>query len=194
MMEPVLSSSELAESEYLELERQSSQKHEYLDGRRWLMPVNSAEHDVIFANLLISVGTRLRKTSSQFHTRNLRLHCPDTGLYTYADAAVLCGHPDYAPADAKLETVTNPAVIFEIFSPETEMYDQAIKFDHYRTLPRLQLYVLISEVRPYIVVHSRTDDDGWNMHVCDTLETRLELEALDLEIPLSEIYDGVTFE
>jgi Uma2 family endonuclease len=54
----------------------------------------------------------------------------------------VCGEPRFQ--DDELDTLFNPTTIVEVLSPSTESYDRGKKFVHYRQLPSLREYVLIS--------------------------------------------------
>ena len=62
--------------------------------------------------------------------------------------------------DDEKDTLLNPVVLFEVLSPSTEDYDRGGKFKHYRTLPSLQEYVLISQDRP-LIEHYVRQQDQW---------------------------------
>ena len=68
-----------------------------------------------------------------------------TGLYTYPDVVAVCGPDQYDARDPN--TLVNPSLIVEVLSPTTEAYDRGRKFGHYRNIPSLQEYVLISANR-----------------------------------------------
>ena len=40
--------------------------------------------------------------------------------------------------------MTNPTLIVEVLSKSTEEYDRGDKFEHYKRIPSLQQYVLVS--------------------------------------------------
>jgi Uma2 family endonuclease len=65
-----------------------------------------------------------------------------TNLYTYPDISVVCGEAAFN--DDRVDTLLNPTVIIEILSPTTERYDRGRKFQHYRELESLQMYVLFA--------------------------------------------------
>jgi Uma2 family endonuclease len=44
----------------------------------------------------------------------------------------------------------NPTLIVEVLSESTEAYDRGGKFAHYRKLPSLLEYVLITQTKPHV--------------------------------------------
>ena len=66
-----------------------------------------------------------------------------TGRSTYPDLTVVCGALQRAADDA--DAITNPIVLIEVLSESTEAGDRGDEFAHYRRLPSLRGYVLVSQ-------------------------------------------------
>jgi len=127
------------------------------------------------------LGSRLPRGCRVF-TSDLRIRIPSTGLSTYPDAAVVCGHTQRA-ADDSLEV--NPVLSVEITSNSTEEYDRGEKLRHYQHLPRLR-EVPISHREPHLTLHRRETAD-WA-----TLEARrrqaVALTSIAAELAVDEVY------
>jgi Uma2 family endonuclease len=181
----------LTPEQYLEIERKADTKSEYLRGVMYAMAGGSFVHNVILGNLVVSLANILKGRACSVHFSDLRLRVSSTGLYTYPDAMILCGPPQFA--DNRNDTVTNPVAIFEILSPSTEAYDRGGKFSHYRALESLQEYILISQSEPRIERFRRLPDNRWILSESIGLEAAIELESVPCRLALSEIYDKVEF-
>ena len=59
---------------------------------------------------------------------NLRVRIGTLSKYVYPDASVICGPPEFDPADPNRTTVLNPRVIIEALSKSAESYDRSGKF------------------------------------------------------------------
>jgi Uma2 family endonuclease len=81
---------------------------------------------------------------------DVRLSMPRWRRYTYPDAMIIEGKPNYEGSGTT--TVTNPLVILEALSHSTEDYDRGNKFKFYRSLPEFQEYILVVGVRWWVVV------------------------------------------
>ena len=69
--------------------------------------------------------------------------------------------------------MTNPIVLVEVLSDSTEAYDRGEKFAHYRRLPSLREYVIVSQHERLIEVHRRNEAGRWELfeaHAGDTVE------------------------
>jgi Uma2 family endonuclease len=113
--------------EYVRLEEDSDIKHEFLEGRVWAMSGGTPAHAAIAANVTILLGNALRGKAYQAYSSDLRVRAQATGLGTYPDVTVVCGHLELDPEDPKKHTVTNPQVLVEVLSPSTEDYDRGEK-------------------------------------------------------------------
>jgi Uma2 family endonuclease len=174
----------LTPDEYLSAERSASQKHEYFGGEIFAMAGCTERHDTISANVTTALGNALRGGPCRPHTSDMRIHIPATGLYTYSDGLVVCGAQF---TDQTRDTLTNPAVIFEVLSDSTEGYDRGRKFDNYRSIPSLMDYVLVSQHEVLVEHFVRQEDGTWNLRVLRTGQ-KLRLTGVTIELPVEDLY------
>jgi len=178
-------------AEYLELERGSEVKHEFLDGAVVAMAGGTADHSLLGANVLVSLTNALRGTPCRVFTSDLRVRVPTSGLATYPDATVVCGPRDHHPEDAN--TATNPTLLVEVLSESTERYDRGEKFRHYRQLASLQTYVLVSQDSVHVEVFERQPDDSWRFVEASGLQSSVHLASLGIDLQLDDLYAGAEF-
>jgi Uma2 family endonuclease len=179
--------------DYLRIERDSLDKHEFHDGEILAMSGGSPMHSLIASNVMRHIGNRLGNKRCRAFESNLRIRIGDQPRYVYADGSVICGPLAFDPADAKRETVTNPILVAEVLSPSTELYDRSRKFDLYRQIPSLEEYVLVAQHAPLVEVFSRGPDGTWIFWPYSGLKATAKLKSIDVSIALSEIYEGVEF-
>ena len=72
-------------------------------------------------------------------------------------------------------------------SDSSEEYDTREKVDHYRTIPSLRDYVIVSHRERRITVHSRTAQGEWIARVA-VAGGRVPLGSLRAEISVDEVY------
>lgn len=179
-------------AEYLENERMSEIRHEYLDGQVYMMAGESPKHSNICFNLYTSVGFRLRGKTCRGYSPNMKIATNNKGLYAYPDLAVVCGEPKYH--DKKADILLNPTIIFEVLSPSTQYYDRGEKFLRYTNyLKSLTDYVLIAQDKPLVEHFSRQPDNSWKSVVIQGLDAILALPSIEIEIPLIELYEKISF-
>ena len=177
--------------EYLAIEREADFRSEFLDGEMFAMAGGTANHNVVIGNLRAELRNRFKGRPCLTYSENLRVQIPATGLYTYPDLAALCGPPSFL--DLGRDTLLNPQLVVEVLSLKTEAFDRGQKFAHYRSIPSLLEYVLVSQREPLVERFTRQADGSWNLVVFSGLDATVYFESVDAVVPLAEIYENVEF-
>ena len=175
--------------EYLILERESNEKHEYVNGEIFAMGGASPNHGLIVTNVIGELRTQLKKRPCTIYPTDLRVKINPTGLYAYPDVVVVCGEPQFD--DDNKDTLINPTLIVEVLSETTKDYDRGGKFAHYRTLSSFLEYILIAQDTPHIEYYTRQPDNRWIFAETSRLEDVVELESIGCTLSLAEVYDKV---
>jgi Uma2 family endonuclease len=186
--------------EYLALERQSEERHEYLDGQIYAMAGESLEHSRICVNLAGELRAQLKGKPCEVLSPNMKVRSgpyikqqkTNKGLFSYVDVTVVCGESQFH--DEHRDVLLNPTVIIEVLSPTTESFDRGEKFLRYRThIEALNDYVLVSQTKPLIEHFLRQSNGQWLFSSISGLENSLYLTSIDCHLRLAEVYDRVTF-
>lgn len=172
--------------EYLELERNSEEKHEFRGGRIVAMSGGTARHSALALNVGYAVrGTRPAGCTT--FQSDMRVRVAATNQAVYPDVSMVCGAIEYDPNDPAGTTIINPVLIVEVLSRTTEQYDRGEKWMHYQRIPHLQEYVLVSP-QPRVEVFRRTPSGTWEyFEVREGTVTLATGPALDLSV----LYDGL---
>jgi Uma2 family endonuclease len=178
--------------QYLGLELEAGQRHEYVNGRIYDMAGSTPQHNRITVNISSALNLQLQSRGCQVFSIDVRVRVMETDLYTYPDIAVVCGRLAFDERDAN--TITNPRVIIEVLSPSTEAYDRGEKFAHYKRLPSLTDYLLVAQDCPRIERYTRQDDSSWLLTAEEKMENRVALDAVDVSLTLSDVYAGLDFQ
>ncbi|MGK4004207.1 Uma2 family endonuclease [Sorangium sp. So ce1036] len=174
-------------AEYLALEASSNVKHEFLDGQIYAMAGGTPEHAALAAAVIGLLFPELRRGRCRAHDADLRVRVPSTGLATYPDVTVVCGPIERDERDE--QAVTNPTLIVEVLSRSTEVYDRGDKFEHYKTLPSLRQYVLVSHRERCVEVWTRDAGGGWTSAVAREGEVA-HLDSIGARLDVSELYEA----
>ncbi len=187
--------------EYLEFERTSAERHEFLDGEIFAMAGESPKHSTINTNLIGEVVYQLKGKNCQAFSPNMKVQSghfikqkkTSKGLFSYPDLTVVCGEPQFL--DETSDVLINPKVIFEVLSPATEAFDRGEKFSRYRAWNEtLTDYVLIWQDIPVVEHFQRQDNNHWLLTIVEGLENSLEITSIDCIIKLIDLYDRINFE
>ncbi len=177
-------------AEYLELERQTGVKFEYEDGEVFAMAGGTANHSRISTNVTGELRQVLKRKLCNEYNSDLKIAINEE-KYRYADASVICGPVEYY--DENPEAAKNPLLIVEVLSESSESYDRGEKFKKYRQIPTFREYVLIEQRFPLVEVFFKIDEKTWQYRVYEQLDQMVQLNSIEAEIPLAELYSGVIF-
>lgn len=184
--------------DYLALERQADERHQYVDGQIYAMAGESLQHSTICFNLARILGNQLRGGNCRGLSPNMKIRTGPVqknsrkGMFSYADATVVCGEPRFH--DEHRDVLLNPTVIIEVLSPSTERFDRVEKFTRYRThLDSLVDYVLIASTQPFIEHFRRHTGEQWLFTPLADLDSSLFIESIGCRLPLAEVYERVEF-
>jgi Uma2 family endonuclease len=144
---------------YLDGEQRSEIKHEYLRGEVYAMAGGTPEHAALAMAVGAALTTALAGRKCRVFSSDLRVRVEATDLSTYPDLTVICGRFEHAAADPN--AATNPTLIVEVLSDSTEAYDRGEKFAHYRRLPSLREYLLVSQREPRLEAYRRNAAGEW---------------------------------
>ncbi|HEU5077357.1 MAG TPA: Uma2 family endonuclease [Polyangiaceae bacterium] len=178
-------------TEYVELERESPTKHEFLDGEIYAMAGGSEEHSALAAEVLRALGNAVEDGPCRVHTSDLRIYVEAVGLATFPDGAVICGElRQHEPSPNA--TALNPVVLVEVTSDSSEEYDTGDKLAYYRTIPSLKEYIVVSHRERRITVHQRqidsaTQTDAWLTRVA-IAGGQVEVPSLGISLSCDRVY------
>jgi len=176
-------------ADYLALEAESEQKHEYIDGLILAMSEGTLEHARLsaVAGAMIAELTRLLEGEPcRVFSSDARVRVESTNRSTYPDVSVVCGELERASDDR--DAIANPRLLVEVVSESTERSDRGEKFAHYRRLESLSDYVLISQSERRVECFHRTHA-GWMLTEAGAGE-RLYLASIEGELDVDALYEG----
>ena len=172
-------------AEYLEGEKVTEIKHEYVNGTVYAMGGASREHNLISGNLFAGLHAALRGGPCQTFMADMKVHIRlgDDELFYYPDVVVGCDGDD-----AHRYYLERPHFIAEVLSPASERIDRREKFLAYTRMESLSAYLLLEQERPAGTLYRRERD--WRSEPLGEGDT-LHLPDLECSLPMAEIFSGV---
>jgi len=144
-------------------------------------------HSIIMRSLHRALDARLRGGGCQPLG-------PDAGVATigtairYPDALVTC-----SKFDREAMTVPGVVVVFEVLSPGTSRTDRILKVREYAAVASIRRYVILEYASVGLTVMERQQpDEAWRVTTL-TNDDILHMPEIGIEIPIGELYEGVTF-
>jgi Uma2 family endonuclease len=175
----------LSYDKYLELEAISFEKHEYLCGEIFAMAGGTPAHAALAAALARILGNQLQGRPCRVFSSDLRIRVDETDFTAYPDLTVVCGKLEVSKLD--LNAVVNPVILIEVLSESSEGYDRGEKFAHYRRLPSLVEYVLVSRTVPRLEVMRKNAQGRFELFEASGGQT-LRLVGVPVELSVDEIF------
>ncbi len=178
-------------AEFLTWEPAQEEKWELVDGaprlrRLRLMAGGTYTHGFISMNIGAALKTRLRGGPCAPLTSDVRVVSP-TGNTRYPDITVDCG-----PRGSQL-TADAPRAIFEVTSPSNTFRDQIRLLEDYQAIETVQHIVFVAQTEMSALMWTRAAG-GWRRDEVEGGDNVIDLPALEITLPMVEIYDGVTFD
>jgi Uma2 family endonuclease len=165
--------------------RANEGRYELAGGRVVMMPGASRAHGMLVTNLVVSLRSRLDPRQSAIISEFGLDAGPET--LRYPDIVV-----DRAGGGAKDYTATAPVLLVEVLSPSTAATDLGDKAAEYLEIPSLLAYIVLSQDAPKAWVWARaTGEFAPGPAVISETEAVIRILALQLDLPLVEIYAGI---
>lgn len=178
-------------STYLEFDRASETRSEYVDGRIVPMPPGDVRHAVLVSSASAVVDRAVEHLPYVVSVATLRLQVKQGAACFYPDAMVFRDRPECFGGND--DVISNPAVIIEIGSEATDVWDRIVKFRNYRCVPSLREYVLVWPDEMCVECYTRRDNGDWIYRAASGPEATCALESIGVGLPLAAIYRKLSF-
>ncbi|NJL84859.1 MAG: Uma2 family endonuclease [Leptolyngbyaceae cyanobacterium SM1_1_3] len=173
--------------EYLEIERFSPIKHEYLQGQMVAIAGASKAHVIITGNLSALLVNHLRGTECIAYATGMKARLSALNLFYYPDLAVACDNRDRS---SDKDFVLYPKLIVEVLSDSTEAFDRGNKFADYKSNPMLEEYVLIHQKQILVEQFQRKSDSLWIPQICRSGDT-IKFVSIGFASAIEVLYENI---
>ncbi len=170
--------------EYLELEEESSVKHEFVDGEIFEMTGGTQAHNLISTNIFSIINKQARDNGCRAFVSDVKVRVDATNSFYYPDVLVDCG--SYVKNSVYS---TLPSIIFEVLSPSTAAIDRREKALAYKRIPTLKAYVIVQQAYRRVETYVKGTNCEWTKTV--RTEGMFELEIChgnSIAMSVEEIY------
>ncbi len=179
----------ISNEEYLEGEKKSDIRHEYIRGEVFAMTGASDKHITITSNILVLLKLFLKGKKCRVYPIEMKARIDSEDCFFYPDILVTCDEKDKGFGYFK----KSPKLIAEVLSPSTEAFDRGKKFAYYRNIPTLEEYALISQDKKSAEVFRKNESGHWTLFPFGENEN-VELHSIDFFCNIDELYEDVDFE
>lgn len=173
--------------DYLEIERISPIKHEYIQGQIVAMAGATKAHVIITGNLSALLINHLRGKGCISYAMDMKVRLPTLNLFYYPDLAVTCDNRDLI---ANQDYILYPKLIIEALSDSTEAFDRGDKFADYKLIPEFEEYILIHQKQMLVERFSKKSNNLWIPHIYRTGDT-IEFSSIGFSCDISILYENI---
>jgi Uma2 family endonuclease len=174
------------EHEYFAMVDAALEKSEFIDGMIYGLAERNDRHALVGANVLGTIGNRLRGGRCRAFSSDLRIWSPAYRAYVYPDATVVCGPVEKSDQKGDRLSVKNPVVVVEVVSPGSEDYDRNDKVAIYKAIPTVRDYLIVDPYERTVEHHARDEDGSWRFSVVSQGE--VPLVGVSIALPLTEVF------
>lgn len=173
---------------YLSLSQHSDAKYEYHDGYVTAMAGGSPEHGQITTNTGRAIGNALEAQQKEciVYSSDVRVRIEQSNRTFYPDLSVVCDALKKSEKDPS--ALLNPILIIEVLSDSTANFDRGNKFAHYRKIPSLQEYVLISQHEAIVDAYFQAQAGLWEIQTVIGMAEKVLLKSIPCEIAMADLY------
>lgn len=162
-------------------------KYELVDGEPVMMAGANRRHDRIAARMQRSLGNQLEGRRCQPFTSDTAVRIP-AGNIRYPDLGVDCG-----PFDDYAMEASEPALVVEILSANTRLFDRTDKIEEYKTVESLEYILLVDPEAPQVRLYRRGEDRAWRTERIAGLDAVIGMPKIGVTLTLTDLYDGLEF-
>ncbi len=179
----------IAITDYLTIEREDDVRYEFHDGALFAMAGGTLAHSIICNNVAGEIRDLTRKSGTciSFNSE-VKIEVKPNGKYVYPDAGLAC--PKLIESKNITGAITNPRLILEVTSEDSEGYDRGNKLKYYFSLPSVLEYLIVAQDKAEVTVWRRRGD-LFKLDTYAGLDVKIPLESLEGELSLRDIYENV---
>ena len=167
-------------AEFQEWHARQPERWEFIDGWPRLMAPGSMKHSVIKSNVFRALHDVFRERGATVLVSGPQILTDE--ISAIPDVVVTC-----TALDLSTPAIAEPVVIVEVMSPSTEADDTGRKWLCYQRIPSLRHYLLLSQDKRLVQLHSRAGD-LWRERFIE--RGAVELDDPPVRLELDELYDG----
>jgi Uma2 family endonuclease len=170
--------------EYMNRERASSVRHEFVRGDVFAMAGGTLRHNRIASNILMQLRAAERGGPCQSFMSDVKVRAGDDVVY-YPDVVVDC-----TPRGGTDLMLDRPCLVVEVTSRSTRRIDRGEKLERYRNLGSLRAYLIVDQMVRRVTHHWRDLNGTWSSEELAG-EGSIALSCPLVTLSLDQIYEDI---
>ena len=177
--------------DYLKIERNGANKHEYHNGRVLATAGSTRRHNLIGSNTTIAIGSRLNGQKCEIYVNDMRVKLTDHS-YCYPDVVVIKDEPKFDGGE--LDILLNPTVIVEVLSKPTLCHDKTEKLECYLAMESVRECLLVKEEEMRVEHYAKQTMNQWIYKIYNRRDDIISLDSINCKTSVGEIYAQIKFD
>ena len=174
-------------NEYLKLEKETHEKHDFYFGEVYNMAGGTIKHNELIQEIII-LFRKKNKKKCKILFNDVKLELIPDEYFVYPDLMLTCDKDDLK--NNKDTIIKKPFAIVEVLSKSTEMYDRNVKLKYYLKISSLKYYVLVSQEAIRVEVYERVNSH-WEYRFFEKEDEIIKFKQLDFNIFVKDIYQNI---
>lgn len=172
--------------EWLEFEKHSDLRHEYVFGKLIPMAGEAKNANRIAINILKKLDDVFETKGFVIFTHDVKTQVVADRVYRYPDLVV-------APVadDEHDYIVKHPVMMVEVASGDSGQRDRIKKRKEYLQIPSLWYYLVVDQDEMLVELHAREGSEQWTTQYFTEPEDEIVLQRFGTPLRISDIYDRV---
>jgi Uma2 family endonuclease len=175
--------------EYFELERHSTVRHEFVNGKLYEMPGESKIANKIAGNIYIELRRVFDETESDVFQHDVKMMVRDGRIYRYPDVVVA----NDGSSISDLYNLREPILAVEVFSADSEHRDNVVKLREYTAIPSMNYYLTVSQDEVFVQFFYRNGGGKWQSTFYEDMEETIDFPMYNFRLSLKQIYHKIIF-
>lgn len=175
----------ISEQDYLDGEKASDVRYEYVDGQVFAMAGSSKRHNRIAGNFYRFF---LDRGDCEVYQSDIKVRLRHRKTYYYPDVVVIC--EEETDDEYYLES---PCLVVEVLSKSTYQKDYQEKLLAYQAIPSLKTYLIASQDEMSVDQFHKDEQGAWWVSHFKQADDVLGLDCPQMNLTLEEIYNGISF-
>ena len=178
--------------DYLEGEKVSDIRHEYVDGQVFAMAGSSVRHNRIAMNIVnfLYNAADAQGGKCEVFSSDINVNIEHRKSFYYPDVLLSCDETDNEDSHYK----NNPCLLVEVLSNSTKDKDRVEKLLAYQTIKSLQAYIMVAQDHASVIVVSKNEHGEWFSHRYSKHDEQIILPCIDERLAVAQIYKRVVFD
>ncbi|CAN5341142.1 Uma2 family endonuclease [soil metagenome] len=174
--------------DYLEGEKISPVRHEFVEGKIFTMTGTSNNHNIVAGSIYSVLLIHLRDSPCLPFFGDIRVRVTKN-VYYYPDVLVSC---EENPKNPYFRNA--PILIIEVTSPFKKRIDRREKLLFCKQMQSVQEYAVVDQHKINIELHCRQPNGSRITYFFDESDEEIEFQSVKLTLSISEICRCVRFE